>query len=1055
MKTISSLSRILTLYAMVTTIAFPQTQPPPGLQPDWMNPAITGIGTEPPHATSMSLPDEASARRGDRETSPWFRSLNGTWKFFWSKNPSERPQTFFADSFSVAHWNDIAVPGNWQLQGYDIPIYVNTTYPFPADPPRIPADFNPVGSYRRVFTIPDTWKGRQVFLHFAGVESAFYVWVNGVRAGMGKDSRTPVEFNITPLLRAGENTLAVEVYRWSDGSYLECQDFWRLSGIFRDVFLFSTPPLHIRDMEVHAAFPDGFGSARLTVTARVRNYGGTAMVRPVVEAFLLDGIAPDARAIPIGRTDADLIAPGGEAIIPLRLAVERPRLWTAETPELYRVVLVLRSADGTALEYQQCLFGFREVVVRDGNLLVNGKPVLIKGVNRHEHDPDRGHTVDEGSMVQDILLMKQHNINTVRTCHYPNVPRWYELCDIYGLYVIDEANIESHGMGYEPARTLANDPAWLAAHMDRTIRMVERDKNHPSVIIWSLGNEGGDGTNFQATSEWIHRRDPSRPVHYERAGLRPHTDIVCPMYARPSELLDYVKTRRDRPYILCEYAHAMGNSVGNLQDYWDIIEAHDQLQGGSIWDWVDQGIRRRTEDGREYFAYGGNFGETITDGNFCCNGLVLPDRTVTPKTLEVKKVYQNIKFGAHNLQRGEIEIRNAFFFTSLDPFAFTWKLQRNGLTIQEGTLAGVKAAPRAKTVVRIPWRQVRPEPDAEYHLLLSARLREKTLWADAGHEVAAEQIALPWNAGARRQKTQAMPSLTLTRQGADAVISGRDLSVTFDGTTGILRSWVQGGEEKIVEGPTPRFWRAPTDNDFGNGMQDRCAVWRTASTRRTPAGFTVSQPEPSRIEVKAVHIVGDSTARTTTTTTVLGNGDIIVAMEVVMLRDALPEIPRIGMSMQMPATGRTITWYGRGPHENYIDRWTSAFVGRYTASVDQKLFPYVSPQESGYHTAVRWVALTSDRGAGVLATGDPHLCFSALPYTAEDLTQKTRGSMHPTDLVARPFIEWHLDLGQMGVGGDDSWGARPHPQYEIKPGTYSYRFRLRALSAGDAPDAQR
>ena len=612
--------------------------------PDWMNPVITGINNEPPHATLMPFQDKETAQRGIREESSYFRSLNGPWKFHWVSRPADRPAYFYRPSYDVSAWKDIQVPGNWQLQGYDIPIYLNMTYPFKKDPPRIQEDFNPVGSYRRTFTIPPGWDGRQTFLHFDGVESAFYVWLNGRMVGLGKDSRTPVEFNITSFLKTGENTLAVEVYRWSDGSYLEDQDFWRLSGIFRDVYLFSTPQVHIRDFEVKTSLSDNYTKAVFSVASRVRNYGTSASSGHSVEVTLIEGDTVAARTTPIGKTDAEYIAPGAEAIIPVKATINNPRLWTAEAPHLYRVLLTLRDGAGNAIEYEQCLFGFREVVVRDGHLLVNGKPILVKGVNRHEHDPDLGHFMTEASMVQDIVQMKRHNINTVRTSHYPNTPRWYELCDRYGMYIIDEANIESHGMGYDPDQTLANKPEWLPAHMDRMQRMVERDKNHPCVIIWSLGNEAGDGTNFQAMSEWTHRRDPSRPVHYERAGLRAHTDIVCPMYSRIEQLLDYVKTRQERPLILCEYAHAMGNSVGNLQDYWDVIESHDQLQGGCIWDWVDQGFRRRMADGREYFAYGGDYGEKETDGDFCCNGLVLPDRTVTPKTLEVKKVYQNIKF---------------------------------------------------------------------------------------------------------------------------------------------------------------------------------------------------------------------------------------------------------------------------------------------------------------------------------------------------------------------------------------------------------------------------
>jgi beta-galactosidase len=1019
--------------------------------PDWMNPLVTGINNEPMHATLMPFQDTETAMRGIREESRSFRSLNGPWKFFWVPKPADRPADFYKPAYDVSSWKEITVPGNWQFQGYDIPIYVNIQYPFKKDPPRIPADFNPVGSYRRTFTVPQGWDGRQTFLHFDGVESAFYVWLNGTLVGFGKDSRTPVEFNITSLLKPGENTLAVEVYRWSDGSYLEDQDFWRLSGIFRDVYLFSTPQVHIRDFEVMASLSDNYTRAVLSITSRVRNYGTAASVTPSVEITLIEGDTVAASTMIVGKSSVAYIAPEAEAIFPVKSMITNPKLWTAETPHLYRVLLTLRDADGKVLEHEQCRFGFREVAVRGGHLLVNGRPILIKGVNRHEHDPDFGHVMTEASMLQDILLMKQHNINTVRTCHYPNTPRWYELCDRYGLYLIDEANVESHGMGYNPDQTLANKPEWLPAHMNRMQRMVERDKNHPSVIIWSLGNEAGDGTNFQAMSEWTHRRDPSRPVHYERAGRAAHTDIVCPMYSRIEQLLEYAKTPQERPLIMCEYAHAMGNSVGNLQDYWDVIESHDQLQGGCIWDWVDQGFRRKTADGREYFAYGGNFGESVTDTNFCCNGLVLPDRTITPKTLEVKKVYQSIKLALVGTSNGamKLRVRDGYFFTSLQPFIFRWQLAQDGHVIQQGTLPAFTAGPGDTVGVAIPATKVATDPGSEYHLTVTAALKERALWADAGHIVAAEQFALPWTVRQLPAATaQIIPPLSLEEHGNDVLIAGKTWQISFDKSTGLMTSWTDNGEQRIVEGLTPRFWRAPTDNDFGNHMNARCAVWRTASTNRLVASFKAEPLPMNAVRVTAVHHPGDTTARTTTITTVYGTGDVLVEFHVVPIGKDLPEMPRVGMSMRVPASLPNIQWYGRGPQESYADRKSSAFVGLHTGKVADQLFPYVSPQESGYHTDVRWVALTNPEGGGLLATGTDQLCFSALPYTAEDLTEKARGTMIPTDLVARPFIEWYIDLGQMGLGGDDSWGARTHKEYTFPAKEYTYRFWMRSLAPG-------
>jgi beta-galactosidase len=1039
------------LIAGIIPCAFAQGRSDSTQMPDWLNPLVTGINNEPMHATLMPYADSVAALRGTREGSPYYQSLNGQWKFFWVAKPADRPTDFYKPAFDVSAWKNITVPGNWQFQGYDVPIYVNIQYPFKKDPPHIPAEFNPVGSYRRTFTVPKGWDGRQTFLHFAGVESAFYVWINGALVGFGKDSRTPVEFNVTGFLRPGENTLAVEVFRWSDGSYLEDQDFWRLSGIYRDVYLFSTAPVHIRDFEVSAAFSDNYTKATFSVVSRVRNYGTVGAARPSVEVTLIEGDTIVATTTAVGKTETSYLWPGAEAIVPVKAVINAPKLWSAETPHLYRVLLTLRDGQGNVLEYEQCRFGFREVAVRDGHLLVNGKAILIKGVNRHEHDPDLGHVMTDALMIQDILLLKQHNINTVRTCHYPDVPRWYELCDRYGLYLIDEANVESHGIGYAPDQTLANKPEWLPAHMNRMERMVERDKNHPSVIIWSLGNEAGDGTNFQAMSEWTHRRDPSRPVHYERAGRASHTDIVCPMYSRIETLLEYASARRDRPFIMCEYAHSMGNSTGNLQDYWDVIEAHDQLQGGCIWDWVDQGFRRKTTDGREYFAYGGNYGESVTDTNFCCNGLVLPDRTVTPKTLEVKKVYQSIKFRMINAKNGalKVRIRNAYFFIPLQPFVFRWTLEQDGREVQHGTLPGLLTAPGDSIDLTVPAKPVKTTPTSEYFLTVTAELKEATLWAPVGHIVASEQFALPWTV---RQlpiaPKQPMPSVTMDENGPTVRLSGPEWTITFDRSTGLMTSWSDHGEQRIVEGLAPDFWRAPTDNDFGNHMNARCHVWRVATGHRTVTSFTAERVTASAVRITAVYMMGDTTARATTTMTVYGTGDVAVDFRVVPLGRGLPEMPRVGMRMRVPVSQQAIEWYGRGPQETYIDRKTSAFVGRYVGKVGEQLFRYVSPQESGNHCDTRWVALTDGRGAGLMATAPDLVSFSALPYTTEDLTEPSRGTMYPTDLVVRPFVEWHIDLGQMGVGGDDSWGARTHPQYTFPAKEYSYQFWLQALTTG-------
>ncbi len=1036
----------------------PGSQKNPSTVPnDWENPLVFSRNAEPLHCTLMPYETMEEALAGQRLLSPYCLMLNGKWKFHWVKKPADRPADFYKLDFDASGWKEIDVPGNWQLQGYDVPIYLNIPYPFPKDPPRIPHDHNPVGSYRTEFRLPESWSGRQVFLHFDGVESAFYVWLNGNLVGYSQDSRTPAEFNITSFVLPARNILAVEVYRWSDGSYLECQDFWRLSGIFRNVYLMATPSVHMRDFEIKTDLDAACRDAELRVKVWVRNYGPEGAARHSIEVKLVDA-ANKPLEVKTGRTafvgeTSGYLAPGAESLVLLKGEVSNPLKWSSEKPNLYTAVFLLKNEKGEIIEIESARIGFRKVEIRNGQLLLNGKPILIKGVNRHEHDPVTGHAVSRESMEEDIRLMKQHNINTVRTSHYPNDPQWYELCDEYGIYLIDEANIESHGMGYKPDVTLANRPEWKAAHLDRIRRMVERDKNHPSVIVWSLGNEAGDGTNFEAASEWVHRRDPSRPVHYERAERRPHTDIYCPMYPSVEEIVRYAKKKQDRPLIMCEYAHAMGNSVGNLQDYWQEIEKYDHLQGGCIWDWVDQGILKKTPDGRPYFGYGGDFGDSPTDGNFCCNGLVLPDRTITPKTIEVKKVYQNVAFEEEDLGRGEVRVSNKFFFTVLEEFDFVWSLEEDGREVGRGNLGKLDIEPGEERIITIPYRRPDPKPGAEYWLRLSARLREDTKWAKKGYEIAAEKLRLPFRRETAPLSLASLPSLEVEEKAELAHIRGQKFEVTLDKKTGLLTSYRFQGRALVVRGPEPNFWRAPTDNDFGNGMPERCAAWRKASQNRVVESFVVERRGEAVVKVTARFDLPDVGSKHQTTYLILGSGDIIVENRIEIGRKELPELMRFGMRLQLPGTFQNVEWFGRGPHENYWDRRASAFVGRYRSTVKEQFVPYVSPQENGYKTDVRWVALTDDEGMGLVFIGsekDP-ICFSALPYTIEDLTQKKRGTMHPVDLVERDFVEVNVDFQQTGVGGEDSWGARPYPQYTLFPQNYAYRFRIHPLERGGDP----
>ena len=1047
------------LFLLVVSFAPSQIAPE-----DWENPRILGVNTEAPRATFVPFPDAAAAvdGNGDPKDSTRYLSLNGPWKFHWSPRPADRPFDFWKPETDVSRWKDIPVPSNWQFQGYDVPIYVNMSYEFARnpEPPFVPHDHNPVGSYRRTFTVPKDWAGRNVFLHFGAVKSAFYVWVNGEKVGFSKDSKTPAEWDITRYLRPGENIVAAEVYRWSDGSYLECQDFWRLAGIERDVYLYAAARMRIRDYEARATLDGAYRDGKLDLAVELRSTDPETARKENPKVFMT--LFDPSRKKALARSREAVFTEDGKAIIRFDETLREVKKWSAETPHLYRLVLELKDASGKTQEAVMSKIGFRTSEVKNGRLLVNGVAVLLKGVNRHEHDPYTAHVISDESMRRDIELMKQSNINAVRTCHYPNDPRWYELCDEYGLYLVDEANIESHGMGYGP-RSLAKDPEWGPAHLDRVVRMVERDKNHPSVIIWSLGNEAGDGVNFEEAYRWLKKRDPSRPVQYEQVELRPHTDIYCPMYMSIEDMIKYASEKQIRPLIQCEYAHSMGNSTGNLQDYWDAIESHDQLQGGFIWDWVDQGYAAKNDHGDFFWAYGGDYGpaDVPSDRNFCCNGLVAPDRKPHPALYEVKKVYQSVKFLTAGLAAGEVELRNRYDFIGLDRFDLVWTVSADGKPVASGAIEKPAVAPRDARVFRLSLPRVNPESGAEYFLDLALRTREAAPGVPKGHVVASEQFALPLGAKTVAAREPAGPTTSLRAPTIETGprfirVTGRDFSVRFDRLTGQMDSFDLGGRELLASGPEPNFWRAPTDNDFGNEMNSRLAVWRQASLFRELKSMIAREGGPGCVTVTVEYALADASATQTLEYAVGGDGRVTIRGTLTLRADAeLPEIPRVGLKMALPSGFERIQWFGRGPWENYRDRKTSAFVGLYETTADEP-FPYVSPQEYGNRTDTRWLAVRDGQGYGLLVAGDPVFEFSAHPYWPEDLTQESRGAKHPPGAHRRDFTCLTLDSGQMGVGGDDSWGAKVHPEYTLPARAYAYTFRLRPLRPGeDAWDVAR
>ena len=1022
--------------------------------PDWENPAVFDIGKERPHATFLSFPDQQSALGVKREESPTYRSLNGAWKFHWVRKPSDRPMDFMSSGFHPDAWDEIEVPGSWELQGYGIPHYFDVAYPFPPDPPWIPHDYNPVGSYLRTFSVPAEWDGREVYLVFDGVSSAMYVWINGRRVGYSQDSRTPAEFRITDYLGPGENTLAVEVYRWSDGSYLEDQDMWRLSGIFRDVYLHAAPPVRIRDFGVDAGLDDRYRDGRLSVKVEIEGVSATDW--GTIEIDLLDSRGENVPGVRMaGSFKIDRETSG---TMRFSARVPEPFKWTAETPHLYTLLITHLDDAAKVREVITSRVGFRRVEIAGGLLRVNGTPVTLRGVNRHEHDPETGQTVSEERMLQDIELMKQHNINAVRASHYPNVPRWYELTDEYGLYVVDEANIESHGIDCEPDLTLAGKPEWKEAHLDRTVRMVERDKNHPSVIVWSLGNEACDGPNFVATSAWIHERDPSRPVMYEPAGLADHVDIVSPMYARDYMLDAYAREHDDRPYILCEYAHAMGNSVGNLADYWDTIFEHDILQGAFIWDWVDQGLWRTAEDGTRYIVYGGDFGPpgTASDRNFLLNGLVTADRRPQPHLQEVKKVYQPVAIRAVDLARGEIEVENRYAFTPLSSLAGSWTVLADGRAVAAGAMPVLDVAPSETARVRLDLPDLQPFPGVEHVLTVRFRTREAAPLVPAEHEVAWEQFSIlgpPWPQVADAAQRAAA---RWTEEDDQILVSGPDFSLAFDRSRAEITLFRHGGRDLIRTGPVPEFWRAPTDNDFGSDAQIRGRVWRGAGAARTVDSVRVSAADvegPAAVLIQTFSTLPEAGgSRVTTRYTVFGGGDVLVQHWFDPGSEDLPEIPRFGMSLTLPETMNRVEWYGRGPHESYWDRRTGAALGRWAMPVDSLYWPYARPQENGNRADVRWAAFTDDSGAGLLAVGLPTLDFSAHYFTVDDFDEgEEKRNRHTIDLVRRDFVTLHLDLRQTGIGGDNSWGAVTHREYTLWPQVLEQAFLLRPLGGDAAP----
>ncbi len=1057
--------------------------------PDWENEQILHVNTEAPRATLIPFATTEEALNDDPTNSPFYFSLNGEWKFNWSPKPELRPARFFETNFDDSTWTNITVPSNWEMKGFGVPIYLGSGYPFKIDPPRVTgepptnwtafAQRNPVGSYRKNIELPKNWDGRHVFIHFDGVDSAFYLWINGQKIGFSKDSRMPAEFDLTDFVKPGANQIAVEVYRWSDGSYLEDQDMWRMSGIYRGVYLYSTATARIRDFTVRTDLDADYRDATLQIKPELAART-CSLSNWTVRAQLFDANKNPVFTNELNHDAAEILNPDFSAkILDARMPqrgepkfawleanVKNPAKWTAETPNLYRLVITLNDANGSEVEADSCQIGFRKIEIRDGKFLINGQPVRLRGVNRHEIDPDTGHALTMERMVQDITLMKQANINAVRTCHYPDDPRWYELCDRYGLYVLDEANICTHGTrGF-----LANDPRWTGAFLDRAQRMAERDKNHPSVIIWSMANESGYGPNFAAVSGWLHEFDPTRPVHYE--GAQTETDapktvdiigrfyprLATETYAKPDDpwnlrwdkLLEMARRPNDsRPVLATEYAHAMGNAVGNLQDYWDEIYSHPRMLGGFIWEWCDQGLHKKTADGKTFTTLGGDFGDVPNHGGFAIKGLASAEREVFPKYWEVKKVYQPVQIEALNMKPGKVvvKITNRNSFLNLINYNIGWLIETSeGKADQGAVLNPVFCEPGQSVIVKIPVEKITDaKPGEKFWLRVSCFAKEDSLWRKTGDEVAGQQFDLPVKTPAEKTVAKKFSPLNLFSMNDTVQASGTNFTATFSRSAGTLIALNLDGREMLatngIAGPMLQLFRAPTDNDKGFGKW-LARDWREAGLtnlfRRVDV-FEITQTNSDAIKIKTV--VTSSAAnggyklKTIWTIRVGGTVDMDNQFEPFGI---LPLLPRIGVVMPLSKDLETVRWLGRGPWENYSDRKQSADLGVWRSSVTEQYVPYVRPQETGNKEDVRWVEMTDASGGGIkISAMENPFAFSALHFTANDLA----AARHNYELQPRPEIILSLDAKMCGLG-NSSCGPGVLEKFSVPPTNYSLRLKF-------------
>jgi beta-galactosidase len=1036
------MSTWISLAALAATLTITPSVP----TPEWEQPEVVAVNREPMKATFFNFESREKAIAGDMAASSYYRSLDGTWSFAYSATPESRPRDFYKTDYDVRDWKTIQVPGMIQAQGYGKPIFTNIKYPFPANEPLIPHEINEVGSYKRNFEIPANWGGRDVFLHIGAAGAAYYIWVNGQQVGYSEDSKLPSEFDLTKYVRAGTNSISIEVYRWADGSYLEDQDFWRVSGIERSVYVYAEPKARLRDFKVTAALDKpGYTDGVFALEAAMAGQSA----KGEIAATIYDG---DKAVLATSSQIA-----GGKAAT-LKGVIKNVKPWTAETPNLYKMVVEYKDSNGKLLSATARKIGFRTVEVADGEVRVNGKRVMIKGVNRHEHDPETYRVVSMESMRKDIELMKQANVNAVRTSHYPNDPRWYDLADEYGLYLMGEANIESHeymelgDKAGDPKKReaiqLGYKPHWKVAHLDRVSRMVERDKNHPSVIFWSLGNEAGTGPNFENAAKWIRQHDATRLISYLGQGTlgqdftgRKHlpnayVDIYAPMYDTIGKMVDYAgDPRYTQPMIQCEYAHAVGNSLGNLEDYWQVIRKHKKLQGGFVWDWVDQSVYAKDDKGRSYWASGFDLNPERGDGSVVGDGVVRSDRVPDPEYYELQKVYSPVVFEG-NPASGKLSVVNRYDFKDLSGLDLDWVLDRDGVQVAAGTLAGVRAAPGTSQSLPIKLPAIAKRDGAELMLTVRAKARDAGVkGVQAGSIVGWSQFVLA--APAPQVGAKAAGGVKPVRSGDEIKLTSATASLSVDAKTGLVRYSANG--KTLLKGGTPNFWRGLIDNDEGAGVTKSHAVWREFTEERV-----VRAVEAGADKVKVLYSFGAGAVRWETAYSMSADGVVQVSATFTPVAEELPNPLRLGLRFDSAPALETVSWYGRGPHESYADRKTGYAIGLYQGKVADQYHSYIRPQESGNKTDVRWLSLSDAAGGGLKVTGAVPLSVNALAFPYEDLYQHPRGTWKSSDIAPHGDGTLLIDLAQAGVGGDTGWSLEglPLQKYRIKLQPASYSFTI-------------